>query len=336
MTAKQNMIGVILRTILLLIAVSVLSFLLITTAPIDPLTAYIGTESTLSQEAKDAISEHWGLNDPLPERYLIWASNILHGDFGESITYKRPVLSVIQERFFYSLILMMIAWVLSGLLGFVLGAAAGMRRGSLFDKIVKGFCLVLQSAPVFWIGLLMLSFFAVKLGWFPIGMVAPMGKMTADVTIWDKAYHLILPAITLTIVGIGKITLFARQKLIEIMGSDFILFARARGESDRQLMLRHALRNISLPAVTIQFASFSELFGGMTLAESVFSYPGIGNAMTAAALNGDVPLLLGTALFGALFVFSGNLIANILYGVLDPRLRERGAVLKAGEGIRYA
>lgn len=148
------------------------------------------------------------------------------------------------------------------------------------------------------------------------------GKLASEVTLGDRAYHLVLPAFTLTIVSISKITLYTRQKLIETMDSDFILFAKARGESERQIIYRHILRNIALPAVTVQFASFSELFGGMALAETVFSYPGIGTATTAAALNGDVPLLLGIVIFSALFVFSGNLIANILYGVLDPRVKE--------------
>jgi peptide/nickel transport system permease protein len=310
--------------VLLLIAVTVLSFVLVTGAPIDPLTMYVGTESTLSEEARAEIAEQLGLNDPLPERYLAWAKNALHGDLGTSFTYKRPVMAVIKERFGMSVTLMLLAWLFSGILGFALGIASGLRRGKVFDKIIKAVCLVLQSAPVFWLGLLVLGLFAVYLGWFPIGMAVPPGKLAADVTLSDRIHHLILPVFTLTVVSIGKITLFTRQKLVETLGSAFILFAKARGETQGQIVRRHVVRNIALPAITVQFASFSELFGGMALAESVFAYPGIGSATTAAALNGDVPLLLGVTLFGALFVFAGNLIANILYGVLDPRVREGG------------
>ena len=310
------------RMLLLLLLVTILAFTLIVKAPIDPLTAYVGTESTLSQAAKDQIAEHWGLNDSLPQRYISWVSNILIGDFGTSITYKKPVISVIQERFSYSAVLMLLAWSLSGILGYAAGIRAGVRRGSIFDKVTRRFCLVLQAAPTYWLGLLILSFFAVRLGLFPFGMAVPAGKLAAEVTLADRIYHLILPTATLTIVSISKITLYTRQKVTEIMASDYILFARARGETERQLTRRHILRNSLLPAVTLQFASFSELFGGMALAETVFSYPGIGTATTAAALNGDVPLLLGITLISALFVFSGNLIANVLYGVVDPRLRE--------------
>ena len=312
------------RMISLLIAVSSIAFILVTSSPIDPLTAYIGTESTLSEAAKEEIAEHWGLNDPPVERFLTWGKNVLKGDLGTSITFKQPVGTVILERFQYSIVLMIVAWGFSGILGFIIGILAGVNKGSIFDKAVKIFCLTIQSAPTFWIGLLVLSLFAVKLGWFPIGLAAPMGKLASDITIGDRIYHLILPALTLSVLSIGKITLFTRQKLIEILNSDFILFAKARGENTTQLIMRHGLRNIALPAITEQFSSFSELFGGMALAETVFSYPGLGTATTAAGLNGDVPLLLGIAIFSAIFVFTGNFIANMLYGILDPRLKEGG------------
>lgn len=310
------------RMLTLLVAVSILSFVLVAASPIDPLTAYIGTNSTLSQEAKDEIAEHWGLNDPPVQRFTAWAGNFLKGDWGTSISFKRSVKKVIGERFSYSVVLMLIAWVLSGILGFLAGILAAVKKGSVWDKLIKTFCLALQSAPTFWVGLLVLSFFAVRLGWFPIGLAAPMGKLAEDVTLGDRIYHLILPSLTLSVLGISKITLYTRQKLIEIMDSDFVLFAKARGEDTRQLILRHGLRNIALPAVTVQFAAFSELFGGIALAESVFSYPGIGSALTTAGLSGDVPLLLGIAVFSAIFVFAGNLIADLLYGLLDPRIKE--------------
>lgn len=310
------------RMFFLLVAVSLVAFVLITKAPIDPLVSYIGTNSTLSEEAKEEIAEYWGLNDPLPERFAVWANHTLHGDLGESITYKKPVIEVIKTRFSYSIVLMLLAWALSGILGFLLGVLSGIYQGSIYDRIMKLFCLITKSAPTFWLGLLMLSLFAVKLGWFPMGMAVPAGKLASEVTLGDRIYHLILPVLTLTIVSMSDVILYTRQKVVEIMSSDFILYAKARGESRGQLVKRHILRNVILPAVTVQFASFSELFGGMALAENVFSYPGIGTATTAAALNADVPLLLGIALCSALFVFTGNVIANVLYGVFDPRIRE--------------
>lgn len=310
------------RMILLLIAISVVTFLLITNAPIDPLVSYIGTESTLSQEAKEEIAEYWGLNDSLPERFITWSTHIIQGDWGMSITYKKPVSNVIRERFMNSFVLMLCAWILSGILGFFLGVMSGMHENSFFDRFVKLFCLILKSAPTFWLGLLVLTLFAVKLGWFPIGMASPMGKLASEITFGDRVYHLVLPVVTLTIVSISDITLFTRQKFIEIQHSEYIMYAKTRGETRKQRIRRHVLRNIALPAITIQFSSFSELFGGMALAENVFAYPGIGTATTSAALNADVPLLLGIAIVSALFVFTGNFIANLLYEVFDPRIRE--------------
>ncbi len=308
------------RMVVLLILVSLLAFVLITNSPIDPLNSYLGTTSTISDEARAEIATNLGLDKPLPERFFDWVGGICNGDLGFSITYKKPVINVIGERFSYSIVLMMIAWALSGIVGFFLGLACGRKADSAFDKIVKGFCLAMKSAPTFWVGMLLLALFAVQLGWFPIGMAAPIGKLESDVTIWDRIYHLILPVLTLTITGMGEIVLYTRQRVIEVSGSNFILYAKARGENERQITFRHIMRNVMLPFITLQFASFSELFGGMALAENVFAYPGIGSATTAAALGGDVPLLLGIALFSAIFVFAGNLMANILYKVLDPRI----------------
>lgn len=322
MRKLKDLIWTFFRMITLLIGVSVLSFVLVTSSPIDPLTAYIGTESTISEEAKAEIAEHWGLNDPPVQRFCTWAKNTAQGDLGTSIAYKKPVINVIGERFKYSLSLMIAAWILSGVLGFLLGMITGIYKGSIFDKVIKVFCIGLQSAPTFWIGLLVISFFSIYLGWFPIGFAAPIGKAAQDITIGDRLYHIVLPALTLSVLSLGKITLYTRQKVIEILGSDFILMAKARGETTFQIIRRHVVRNISLPAITEQFSSFSELFGGMALAETVFSYPGLGSATTAAGVKGDVPLLLGIAIFSAIFVFVGNMTANILYSVLDPRVRE--------------
>lgn len=322
MKSWRKILGECLRMVLLLVAVSIIAFLLIVKSPIDPLVSYVGTNTTISEEAKKEITEEWDLNAPPSQRFITWGEHALKGDLGMSITYKKPVSEVIKTRFSYSIVLMAVSWLLSGIIGFILGVICGIIDGSIFDRIIKTFCLIVKSAPVFWIGLIMVSIFAVKLGWFPLGMAVPAGKLAADVTLADKIHHLILPVLTLTIVSISEVVLYTRQKVIEIMNSDFILYAKARGENTKQLIARHILRNISLPAITVQFASFSELFGGMALAETVFAYPGIGTAITAAALNGDVPLLLGISVFSAIFVFAGNLIANILYGVFDPRIRE--------------
>lgn len=311
--------------ILLLISVSMVSFFLITHSPIDPIDTYLG-EARISDEQRIKLEEEWGLNKSPLERYVIWGEHILRGDMGESITYHQPVKKVIEERFYASLMLMGTAWIITGFLGFALGIVSGMNKNSFLDRCIKTFCLLLASTPVFWIGLLMLMIFAVELGWFPLGLSIPIGKLSAEVTLAERLHHLVLPALTLSITGIANITLHTRQKLLDVLSTDYVLFAKARGETARQILWRHGLRNICLPAVTLQFYYFSELFGGSILAEQVFSYPGLGNAVVHAGLHGDAPLLLSVALFSALFIFVGNLTANIIYGLVDPQIKEGGQV----------
>lgn len=311
-----------LRGITLLIAVVIITFLLADASPIDPISAYVGSESAISEEQRNAIAQYWGLDEPPAGRLISWLKALASGDMGRSYYFQQPVTTVIGERFTQSIMLMGVAWILSGIFGFLLGVIAAARRHSLVDKAIKSICLLLASSPPFWLGLLMMMLFSVKLGWFPLGLAAPIGKLTSEVSIWERLHHLVLPAVTLSITGVSSIALHTRQKLIDILESDFMLFAQARGEGKWQAIRRHGFRNILLPAVTLQFASISELFGGSVLAENVFSYPGIGQAAVLAGTHGDTPLLMGIALFSALFVFCGNMIANLLYPVIDPQIKE--------------
>lgn len=315
----------IIRFMTLLLAVSVITFLLVTMSPVDPVQQYIlGLGTAVSPEQRAEIENYWGVNEPPARRYLGWLSEVLHGNLGESAIYRRPVADIISERFMNSLALMMCAWILSGVTGLFLGCVMGMYRDRLPDRILKKICYIVSSVPAFWLGLVFLLVFSVWLGWFPIGFSAPIGVLDSDVTIRQRLYHLILPAFTLSLMSFSNIALHTRQKLIDVLNSDYVLFARARGEGRLTVLCRHGLRNIIIPALTLQFASFAELFGGSVIAENVFSYPGLGSAAAAAGLNSDVPLLLGVTLFSALFVGVGNMIANLLYGVIDPQISEVG------------
>lgn len=312
-----------LRMATLLIAICLISFLLMKNSPIDPIQAYIGADMLkVGPEQREKIAEYWGLNQPVMVQFANWGSAVLSGDLGTSMIFRRPVAEIIGERFLNSLALMLTAWGLSGIIGFVLGVVSAMKKGTWIDRIIKWYCYTLASTPTFWMGLLMLIVFAVWLGWFPIGLGVPAGVLAVDVTLLDRIKHLILPAMTLSILGVANVALHTRQKLIDVLASDYVLFARARGESGFLLFWRHGLRNVALPAITLQFAAFSELFGGAILAEQVFSYPGLGQATVEAGLRGDVPLLLGLVIFSTIFVFAGNLIADLIYYVVDPRTRE--------------
>ncbi|WP_207260527.1 ABC transporter permease [Desulfovibrio sp. Huiquan2017] len=310
------------RLALILSLVSVLAFTLVSLSPVDPVSAYIGIDRMqISTAQEQRIIERWGLEKPAPERFLIWAKHALQGDLGRSMIFNEPVTTVIGKRFATSLWLMATAWVLSGLLGFVLGVIAGTNRNSPADRFIRVYSYTLASTPSFWMGLVLLAVFSVALGWTPICCATPPGVSPADATLWQRLHHLILPAATLSVIGVAQIALHTREKTIDAMNSEYALFALAQGESRTGVAWRHAVRNVALPAVTLQFASLGELFGGSVLAEQVFSYPGLGKATVEAGIRGDVPLLLGITLFSAVFVFSGNLIADILYGVLDPRIR---------------
>ncbi|WP_319543214.1 ABC transporter permease [uncultured Pseudodesulfovibrio sp.] len=315
-------IGKLGRLALILSLVSVLAFTLVSLSPVDPVSAYIGIDRMqISAEQEQRITERWGLDHPAPERFFIWAGNVLSGDLGQSMIFNEPVTTVIGKRFVTSLWLMASAWLLSGVLGFVLGVVAGTNRDSLADRVIRMYSYTLASTPSFWMGLVLLAVFSVSLGWTPICCATPPGVSPNDATLWERLHHLILPATTLSVIGVAQIALHTREKTIDAMHSEYALFALAQGESRAGVAWRHAVRNVALPAVTLQFASLGELFGGSVLAEQVFSYPGLGKATVDAGIRGDVPLLLGITLFSAVFVFSGNLIADILYGVLDPRIR---------------
>ncbi len=311
----------IIRFIILLIFVILLSFLLIDMSPINPVKTYI-SNIIISPEQIARLEAYWGVNEPITTKLLNWLGNIVHGDLGTSLIFRMPVIDVIRERFIASLVLMLSSWILSGVLGFLLGIIAGFKKDTIIDKAIKVYCYILQSAPAFWIALVMLMIFSIYLGWFPSGLGVPIGGYSQDVTFWEWLNRLILPMVTLSIVGVASITLYTRDKLIEIMNSDYFLFAKARGESGWDLIKRHGVRNVLLPAITLQFLGFSELFGGAVLVEQIFTYPGIGQAAVTAGLKSDVPLLLGIVIFSAIFVYCGNLIADIIYNFVDPRIKE--------------
>ena len=313
----------ILRGITLLIAVAIFSIALAQISPVDPVRQYIQANPGVSAENVEAMKEYWGLNDSPVERFFKWFSAVLHGDWGYSTTFRQPVLQVIGIRFKTSLALMMTAWTFSGVLGFAIGCIMALFRDRLFDRIVKRICLVMCSVPTFWIGLVFLAVFSAILGWFPFGLAVPAGVPAEAVTLGQRIHHLILPALTLSFLSFANLALHTREKLLEVYDSDYALFAQARGDSDLKILFKHGIRNSLLPAITMQFGSFGELFGGSMFAENIFSYPGLGAATSAAGTGGtDIPLFLGIVLFTSIFIFTGNLMANILYQVVDPQTRE--------------
>ncbi len=341
--AGKNLI----RAAVLLALVSAASFFLLSLSPIDPLQSNVGQAAlgSMSPEQVEELREYWGVGVPMTKHFASWFSGLLKGDMGISLLYRRPVIEIVGERFLSSLWLMASAWVFAGVLGLLLGILAGTFRGRWPDRLITGYCMLTASTPAFWIGLLLLLVFAVQLRIFPIGLGVPIGMESAQVTFADRLSHAFLPALTLGLTGISSIALHTKAKMEEVMDSPYVLYAKARGESLFHIVRCHGLRNILLPAVTLQFASISEIFGGSVLVEQVFSYPGLGQAAIAAGLGSDVPLLLGITLISSLLVFGGNLAADLLYHVVDPRMRgearqrkreRRRAKKKAEEGMAKA
>ena len=266
----KKMMFTALKLITLLFGVSIAAFILVKLSPIDPITAYIGGGNEITPEHRQILEERWGLNNSLVEQYFIWLTNLLKGDMGTSIVYKQPVIKIIGERFKASFILMAVAWIISGLFGFALGIIGAYKQNTFIDRLIRTYCLLLQSTPAFWIGMILLLFFGVYLGICPIGMAVPIGKVMSDVSIGERIHHMILPTLALSITGISSIALQTREKLIFAMESDYSLFARSRGETKWQVVKRHGIHNILFPAVTLQFASINELFGGSFLQSQFF------------------------------------------------------------------
>ena len=313
-----------LRMVTLVVGLSILTFSLIYISPMDPVNAYVGGDSSASPEQIEKIKEYWGVDKSPVEQYVSWVNSLLQGNFGMSKLYRSPVADIITSRAMTSFALMGTAWLFSGIFGYLLGVAAAMNRGKPLDKAIKWYSYTLVSTPVFWLGLILLIVFAVGLRWFPVGLATPAGVLDSNVHFIDRVRHFALPALTLSILGVANIAMHTREKMIDILNTEYVLFAKARGESKWQIFCNNGFRNSIIPAISLQFAYFGELFGGSVLAEQVFAYPGLGSTLTTAGLKGDNPLLMGIILVSSIFVFTGNFIADILNTIIDPRMRGDG------------
>lgn len=311
-----------LRLICLLLVTAAGTFVLLSFSPVDPIRAYIGSDLLhVPPEQYPLIAARWGLDLPLWQRFLHWFMQMLQGDMGYSMLYNAPVSQVISERFATSFALLLSAWIFSGVFGLLMGLTAGRYLNRWPDRLISSFSYLLASLPTFWIGLLLLSLFAVKLNWAPICCAWTLGSDAETASWGDKLHHLILPCIALGLLGVGNIALHTRAKVAEVMSSEFIRYARAQGDKGWSLVQFHILRHAITPALCLQFASLGELLGGSLLAEKVFAYPGLGQATIDAGLHGDIPLLMGIVMFCAILVFCGNSIANLLLRRLNQGLR---------------
>lgn len=312
-----------------ILALIFIVFLLLEFSPIDPIQSYLGELGmTVSPEQRANIAESWGLNTPFLHRIFNWFKGLLQGDLGISYIHRQPVKDLIWTNFKSSFFILIISWLLSGVIGFITGVLAGYYKGTTFDKIVKLYCMVLNSSPVFWIGLLLMYLLSIELGWLPIALSTPIGVTSSEITLYQRIYHALLPIIVLTFTSMSELILYTREQVDTIKASEPVLFAQSRGASDKEIMKYHITRQTLIPAITIQFAKISSLFSGVVIIEEIFSYPGLGQLTVSAGLNGDLPLLLGIVFFSGIIVYISNTLADIINKRVDPRIRSK-------EGVKY-
>ena len=297
-------------------------FTLISLAPIDPVQAYVGGRSSqIGPEQRDAIAAAWGLDRPAAERFANWLGQLTQGDLGQSITFNAPVTQVIATRLPASLALVGLAFVLSFVLGTLLGLTAAAMRGRWPDRVIRTLAVALAASPGFWVAILLVAAFSVGLGWLPACCAMPPGQLATEITLADRWRHMVLPVVTLSVVGIAPLVLHTRQSLIAFLDSPAAHHLATHGATPLRLALGPGLRHAAGVALTLHLAGAGEIFGGSVLAEAVFAWPGLGQATVRAATGADAPLLMGIGLATLLFVFAGNLLADIAARLADPRLR---------------
>lgn len=288
-------------------------------SPFDPVRQYVGSDALgASQDTLDTLRANLAASGGFAEQWWAWLRSALTGDLGQSLTLRQPVTQVIAERAGWSLLLCGTAFVISLTLGTALGVLAARRPGSVLDRCVSSLSYVLQAAPPFWLALLAIWFFALQLGVLPAGGLTDTGSDT--VTAGAVARHLVLPVAVLAISQLPWYVLYTRQGVLDALGEDPVRGARARGIGERTVLLGHALRSGLLPVLTLIGTRVPELITGALLVETVFSWPGMASATVRAATAADFPLLAALTVISALAVLAGNLLADLLYGLADPRV----------------
>ncbi len=301
----------------LLLAISVASFTILKCSPGGPLAAYEG-DPDFTEADRQRLEQAFGLERPLPLQYASWLGSFLRLDWGYSLSSHQPVLDLIGERLPNTLYLMGTVFLVVLLLAIPIGIFTAVKQYSAFDHIVTGTTFAFLSTPTFWLGLLLIIVFGVQLRWLPIGGMATPG---VEFDLGDRLRHLVLPVMTLALVQVGGHVRYLRASMLETIGQDFMRTARAKGLSERVLVLRHAFKNAAIPLVTIVALDLPELFVGALVTEQIFGWPGMGRLFWDAATRSDYPVLQGILAVSSALIVLSNLAADVLYAYLDPRIR---------------
>ncbi len=309
-----------LQTIPLLVIVSLLSFFIIRLSPIDPL-AELRLNPSISQETLEKEVKRLNLDKPIGIQYLSWAISFVRGDLGYTSAGEK-VSTKLKERIPNTLLLTLVVIFMTWSAGIPLGIASAVHKGSTFDRILTVLSSIGMAIPSFFFAILMLIF-AVKTGWFPVGGLTSYNFN--DMTFWGKfvdiTKHLILPAIVLFTISLSGLQRQMRANMLEVLDSDYVKFARAKGLSEGKVIFKHALRNAINPMITLLGFEFAGLLSGAALTEYVFQYPGLGRLILEAVMKSDINLVMASLMMGTIMLIAGNLIADILLMITDPRLR---------------
>ncbi len=311
--------------LLLMLGVVVLNFLLIRLAPGDPAVVIAGEMGGATEEMLASIREEYGLNEPLLVQLGIYIGNVLRGDLGESFFFNQPVAHLIALRIGPTILLVVTAQLLSIFLGVLLGVLAARRPNGVMSAFVSVFATIGYAVPVFWTGIMLIILFASVLPVFPVeGMTSVRLRDAAWYVQWlDVAHHLVLPAFTLAIIYLAQYARLSRASMLEVLGSDYIRTARAKGARERTVLFRHALRNAALPILTVAGLQFGNLISGALLVETVFNWPGMGRLAFDSILRRDYPTIMGVLFFASAMVVIANILTDWSYRLADPRLRGR-------------
>lgn len=308
------LLGRLAGALIVLALVAVLVFALTRLASGDPVALLLGDQATPADIAQARVQ--YGLDKPLTTQFVLWIGELSRGNLGQSIFLQRPVAQALLERAEPTLTLALLAVALAALIGVPCGMAAAVWRGSSADQALSGVAMLGASVPSFWFGLILIQWFAVKLGWFPAS-----GYGSPDATWGERIQHLLLPALALGVLNSALIIRFTRASVLDILGEDFVRTARAKGLSERVVLVKHVLRNALVPIVTVLGLTLALMIGGTVVTETVFNLPGVGNLVVRAVLRRDYPVIQGTLLVIAAIYVLINLAIDLLYTVVDPRIR---------------
>ena len=310
------------QAVLIVLCVSLIVFIFINLAPGDPYTQRL--DPSVSAEVREEMLERLGYYDPVHIKYFKWLSAVAHGDLGYSIKYKKPVADVIGERLPNTIVLGLAALILSTAIAIPAGIISATRRNSIFDYVGTILSFVGISIPAFFFGLLMIKIFSFDLKLFPISGMTTVGENYNGLAlVKDIAAHMVLPTIVLALLQTATLMRYTRSSMLEVFDQDYIRTARAKGLSERVVTNKHAFKNALIPVITILSMQIPSLFSGAVLTETIFVWPGIGRLSYTAILDRDYPLIMALLLLTTVIILIYNLIADLLYALIDPRIRYR-------------